>query len=165
MDIKQFFEWQRELDGIKEGRKGILNEKILEKKILALMVITGEIANETSCYKQGVSHKIVSKGKVLEKYIEGLQYIISLGIDFGVDMESHDENIFIVSGDSLTVQFLHIFEAITILKVKKSIEMYRAVLYTYFQLGKLLAFSTKEIEKAYLHKKESIIKSRLVVVK
>ena len=165
MDIKQLFEWQRELDGISKGRKGIYSEKVVEKKILALMVILGEIANETCCCKQGVRHKVTSKGKVLDKYIEGLQYIISLGIDFGVDIETHDENFLIVSCESLTVQFLHIYEALIIVKVKKSHEMYKAALYTYFQLGKLLAFSTKEIEKAYVHKKESIIKSRLVVVK
>ena len=165
MDIKQLFEWQRDLDGIKEGRKGIYVEKVAEKKILALMVILGEMAEETGCYKQGVRHKTISKGKVLDKYIEGLQYIISLGIDFGVDLETYDDNFLIVSCDSLTVQFLHVYEALIIVKVKKSFEMYKAALYTYFQLGKLLAFSTKEVEKAYVHKKESIIKSRLLVVK
>lgn len=165
MDIKQLFEWQRELDGIRDGRKGIYVEKIAEKKILALMVILGEMAKETGCYKQGVRHKTMPKGKVLDKYIEGLQYIISLGIDFGVDLETYDDNFLIVSCDSLTVQFLHVYEALIIVKVKKSFEMYKAALYTYFQLGKLLAFSTKEIEKAYVHKKESIIKSRLLVVK
>ena len=90
-----------------------------------------------------------SREKVISQYVEGIQSILLLGEEFGFKTEwledyAHQK----VSGE-LSNHLMQVLEAIVLLRVKKSVVMYKALFMQYLQLGKLLGVEFEEIAEKF----------------
>jgi dimeric dUTPase (all-alpha-NTP-PPase superfamily) len=83
MNLEKLYEFQSMLDKGMQDRLDVQGKPLLTQKILALQVKLGELANETQCFKFWVSKKSSIRRKVLEKYIDCIYIIFSIGIEKG----------------------------------------------------------------------------------
>lgn len=152
MNFKKLFSMQKELDSHIENNHQIQNENLFDKKILALLVELGELANETRCFKFWSLKPPASKEKIGEEYVDGLHFILSLGLEKGYEIQ---EISILTSGkNDLTEQFLAIYEEVDNFKNSRSFENYGRLFNEFLYLGELLGFSQQDIEQAYIHKNE-----------
>jgi dimeric dUTPase (all-alpha-NTP-PPase superfamily) len=153
MQLEKLFRMQRGLDQHIEEKHGLQNEDLFDRKVLALLVELGELANETRCFKFWSIKPSSEKSVVLEEYVDGIHFILSLGIecgfqnlDYTLDMEP--------STVSATEQFLLIYQEVNKFKDSKNDLDFKTLLQSYLQLGALLGISYEEMEKAYFKKNE-----------
>jgi dimeric dUTPase (all-alpha-NTP-PPase superfamily) len=153
MDLQKLYSLQMQLDTRIETKHGLHGENLVEKKILALLVEIGELANETRCFKFWSLKPSAPQEKVLEEYVDGLHFILSLGIELNfvhiVDkIKKETENY------SLVEQFLRVFQAVNEFQQTKTLDAYKCLFTNYLQLGESLGFTYEQIEQAYVHKNE-----------
>lgn len=152
MDLAKLFRMQRALDEYIETEHGLKEADLFDQKVLALLVEIGELANETRCFKFWSLKKPSEREVILEEFVDGVHFILSLGLTCSLEQEAAVEE-----GEaecSLTEQFLLVYEAVQSFKQKKSVGTYQQLLQEYFILGRLLGFSAEEVEKAYVSKNE-----------
>jgi dimeric dUTPase (all-alpha-NTP-PPase superfamily) len=153
MDLQKLYSMQRQLDEHIETQHGLQGENLVEKKMLALLVEIGELANETRCFKFWSLKPSAPIEKVLEEYVDGLHFILSLGIELNFvhavnKMKKEMENY------SLVEQFLRVFQAVNEFQQEKTFDSYKHLFTTYLQLGDCLGFTSEQIEQAYMMKNE-----------
>ncbi|MFB4165843.1 dUTP diphosphatase [Alteribacillus sp. JSM 102045] len=150
--MKQLFSIQRTLDDRILKEHALKREAIFTDKMLAFQVEVGELANETRCFKYW-SHKPASGQEViLEEYVDGLHFILSLGIDKGWEEAPEQPD---RPDISLSAQFLSVFEAAAALTTDTEKQSYLHLFKEYLKLGAALGFSSEEIEHAYLEKNKT----------
>ncbi|GAB2570037.1 dUTP diphosphatase [Gracilibacillus alcaliphilus] len=149
MNWQPLFEMQKELDQYIVTQHDLQNENVFDKKVLALLVEVGELANETRCFKYWSLKPASEKSVIAEEYVDGIHFILSLGLDLGV--EAYQSKEWDTDQDE-TVLFHQIFQSITQLKAKQSLEAYQELFDTYVSLGQVLGFSPEDIKKAYMDK-------------
>ncbi len=74
---------QQALDSHIEEKHQLQNEDLFTRKTLALLVEIGELANETRCFKFWSVKPASEKQVVLEEFVDGIHFILSLGIECG----------------------------------------------------------------------------------
>lgn len=153
MDFQKLFIMQKGLDEHIETKHELLEENLFERKVLALLVELGELANETRCFKFWSIKPSSPQEIVLEEYVDGVHFILSLGIECGFEQEL-DYSASVKNKESLTEQFLFEFELISRFRASKSLEDYIQLFQAYIHLGELLGFNSRDIEKAYIDKNE-----------
>ena len=113
-----------------------------ENKYFNLMIAMAELVNV-------IDKQEKDREKVILQYVEGIQSILLLGEEFGFKTEwledyAHQK----VSGE-LSNHLMQVLEAIVLLRVKKSVVMYKALFMQYLQLGKLLGVEFEEIAEKF----------------
>ncbi|EKN65050.1 dUTPase [Neobacillus bataviensis LMG 21833] len=153
MQLEKLFKMQAALDTHIEEKHQLKEEDLFERKVLALLVEVGELANETRCFKFWSVRPSSAKEVILEEFVDGIHFILSLGIECGFDRQQMELNV----GESVlgvTEQFLCVYEGITIFQKSKGLDDYRQLFGSYLQLALLLGFQDEEIEQAYFEKNE-----------
>lgn len=74
MDWKKLFDMQKELDTYIETNHNVKQAELLDKKILALLVEVGELANETRCFKFWSKKKPSERDVIIEEYVDGIHF-------------------------------------------------------------------------------------------
>jgi dimeric dUTPase (all-alpha-NTP-PPase superfamily) len=151
MDYSQLFKMQKALDTHIEEKHGLLEADLVDKKILALLVELGELANETRCFKFWSLKESSPKKKILEEYVDGVHFILSLGIELGLENSLEDLQMPDCER-SISEQFLRVFESAVSFKLKKVKETYIDLFKQYILLGEMLGFSQDDIKEAYFEK-------------
>ncbi|HWO98281.1 MAG TPA: dUTP diphosphatase [Bacillus sp. (in: firmicutes)] len=152
MNYEQLFEMQRQLDQHIEEKHGLQQERLVERKVLALLVEVGELANETRCFKFWSVKPPAAKETILEEYVDGIHFLLSLGLELKIE-----EHITIPrekTNHTLTNQFLKVYECISHFQTDMSPDTYIDMFSQYLILGELLGFSAEDIKKAYMSKNE-----------
>ncbi len=153
MDLRELFEMQKGLDEHIAKTHQLQTDSLISRKVLALLVELGELANETRCFKfwsvKGASPKEV----ILEEFVDGVHFILSLGLDCAFDHNVHIEDLVLVE-ENVTNQFLTMYETVHRFSGERTLDAYRHMLESYFVLGKMLGFSSEEIKEAYISKNE-----------
>jgi dimeric dUTPase (all-alpha-NTP-PPase superfamily) len=152
MELTKLYQMQRGLDSHIESNHQLENDHLIEKKILALLVEIGELANETRCFKFWSLKPPAPREIILEEFVDGIHFILSLGLECG--FEQNEFNLEIISSNDLTEQFLTVFSAVNHFKQAQSMENYQKMFGAYLNLAKLLGFSHIDIEQAYISKNE-----------
>lgn len=153
MQLKKLFQMQKTLDSHIEEKHGLQDEDLFTRKVLALLVEVGELANETRCFKFWSIKPASPKNVVLEEFVDGIHFLLSLGIVCGFD----DKEFSLEqgrAGENLTEQFLKVYETISIFKSSKSFEDFLNLFKAYMALAALLSISDEEIQQAYFQKNE-----------
>ncbi|MEH7417193.1 dUTP diphosphatase [Neobacillus drentensis] len=153
MELKKLFQMQKALDSHIEEKHQLENEDLFDRKVLALFVEIGELANETRCFKFWSVKPSSPKDVVLEEFVDGIHFILSLGIECGFDQESitiKDQE----SARTVTEQFLRVYESINQFQKSKAFDDYAGLVESYLKLSSLLGFTNEDIEKAYFSKNE-----------
>jgi len=65
--------------------KNLGNEVLFERKVLVLLVEIGELANQTRCFKFWSKKAVLQKSVILEEFVDGVHFILSIGIELGYD--------------------------------------------------------------------------------
>ncbi|VXB90097.1 dUTPase [Bacillus sp. 349Y] len=151
MDWNQLLNMQNELDRHIESEHGLQDADLVDKKILALLVELGELANETRCFKFWSKKAPSEQEVILEEYVDGIHFILSLGIDIG--NRSIDEPEVLEEGDP-TEEFLKVYSEVNRFSEERSIENLLALFQQFLQLGRVLGFKSEDIFKSYLKKNE-----------
>ncbi|MGP4041636.1 dUTP diphosphatase [Gracilibacillus sp. D59] len=149
MNWQTLFDMQRELDNYILAQHDLKNENVFDKKVLALLVEVGELANETRCFKYWSVKPASEKSVIAEEYVDGIHFILSLGLELGLDQYQSDSH---TDEKDLTALFHEVFHSITDLKEKQTVEAYKQVFDTYLKLGEKLGFTANDIKKAYVDK-------------
>ncbi|AIF43248.1 dUTP diphosphatase [Virgibacillus sp. SK37] len=151
MDWKQLYNMQKELDRYIEEKNNLENKNVFQEKHLALLVELGELANETRCFKFWSQKPRNEKHIILEEYVDGIHFILSLGIENDFYYMSEEKT---APKYTETEQFIKVFQACTQFHSFPTEANYQVMFESYLQLGKLLGFNEKDIQSAYLQKNE-----------
>jgi dimeric dUTPase (all-alpha-NTP-PPase superfamily) len=153
LDLLHLFKLQKELDERILKEHNLEPKKLLKEKMLALLVEVGELANETRCFKYWSNKPSSEREVVLEEYVDGLHFILSIGIDLGVD-----KNFLFYkcsqANKEVVQMFLDVYSKVIRFHDQPSITNYIELFTSYLRLGQALEFSQEEIEQAYLSKNE-----------
>jgi dimeric dUTPase (all-alpha-NTP-PPase superfamily) len=153
MQLERLLEMQKALDRHIEEKHGLLHEDLFNKKVLALLVEIGELANETRCFKFWSVKPSSAKEVILEEFVDGVHFILSLGIECGFVAEQMELKI-PASTLNVTDQFLRVYELVNIFKKAKDLTSYIELFAAYLVLAEQLGFTQREIEQAYFRKNE-----------
>ena len=150
VDLLQLFKLQKELDDRIAKEHDLQPKKLLKEKMLALLVEIGELANETRCFKYWSNKPASEREVILEEYVDGLHFILSIGIDLGIDKTSY--SISVQTNKTQVEIFLDTYAKVIRFTDQPSITNYIELFTSYLRLGQALEFEQEEIEKAYLDK-------------
>ena len=153
MNLKEWFSMQRELDQYIESEHGLQQEDLVERKLLALLVELGELANETRCFKFWSKKPASEHSVVLEEFVDGVHFILSIGLELNFS----DWDIPIVSAEGnedLVQSFLKVFQLVGEVRQNRTAESYEQLMRQYFILGQSLGFSISDVQEAYKMKNE-----------
>lgn len=145
------FSMQKKLDDYIEKNNSLENLDLFEEKILALIVELGELANETRSFKFWSQRKDLQEELILEEYVDGIHFILSLGLEKGYDFT---EEPFSSDNQNLNKQFLLLYDLIIQFKKFPRKDHYKHLFNHYLHLGKLLNISSKQLKDAYIKKNE-----------
>lgn len=177
MNLEKLFEMQRKLDErIEQEHPRQEGEDRLAKKILALQVELGELANEwrgfkywsndqearTKTYKSKLSPSgefyrgIYEANPLLEEYVDCLHFILSIGLDLRMD-EVADELDFEYAGRDIIDCFVDLNSDITDLYYIRENDdlnsyLHESLFSKFIRLGELLGFTWEQVEQAYMKK-------------
>lgn len=155
MNLKELFEVQRKLDErIEQEHPRQDGEDRLGKKILALQVELGELANELPEVFKFWSNKKNNREKALSEYVDGLHFVLSIGVE--LDIEPFEG--WVVSEQStITHQFNEVFYRTGIIDFLNQVSKvdqtdFEVFTAEFLTLGKELGFGWEEVEQAYMSK-------------
>jgi dimeric dUTPase (all-alpha-NTP-PPase superfamily) len=152
MNFVQLFEMQKQLDRHIEEKHNLRQERLIERKILALLVEVGELANETRCFKFWSLKPPAEKETILEEYVDGIHFLLSLGLE--LEVSPHISIPIAETKAALTNQFLNVYECIASFQKNMSQDTYVNLFSQYLILGELLGFSPEDIKQAYAAKND-----------
>lgn len=144
--IDQMFAMQKELDERIAAEHQLQHENTAEKKVLALLVELGELANETRCFKFWSLKPPSKKTVILEEYVDGLHFILSLGLDYGFRPDNSPPR---YKGENPVSGFLAMFEETSSFRRRPSQQRYSVLFFIYIALGESLGLTTEDIQMAY----------------
>jgi len=161
MNLTKLFETQK----ILRDRIGYNEPDRFNKLVLALLVELGKCANEWRGFKfwskdqeprtrvqlfsnsDGTAPDWNTKNPLLEEYVDGLHFVLELGLDRGIDNFKYA----VFTSDTTTQQFLFVYQEISKLSLNFN-HHYRNMFQLYLGLGEMLGFTWEQIEQAYFDK-------------
>lgn len=153
MNWETLFTMQQQLDQRIETEHGLENEDLFRKKVMALLVELGELANETRCFKFWSTKPSKEDEVILEEYVDGLHFILSLGLEkeyrYMGQVEQQE-----TGEDSLTEQFHKVFGEVHLFQESPTEMHYQQLFKMFIDLGVKLGFSEQSIQDAYFQKNE-----------
>ncbi|MGG0720230.1 dUTP diphosphatase [Robertmurraya massiliosenegalensis] len=153
MELKEIFAMQQGLDRHIEQKHQLDDEDLFDRKTLALLVEVGELANETRCFKFWSLKEPSARSVILEEFVDGIHFIVSLGIECGFK-EIEEISAHKLNEHNLTEQFLKVYESVHMFRATKTLAAYKEMFEHYLWLAALLGFSDSEIKEAYISKNE-----------
>ncbi|WP_405103087.1 dUTP diphosphatase [Oceanobacillus sp. FSL H7-0719] len=170
MNLTKLFEKQQELDARILLEKGLVGQDLLDKKILALQVELGELANEWRGFKfwkvdneprtcvinkDGETANQYYTNPLLEEYVDCLHFILSIGNDLKCELEELEPGHFPTISETL----INLIRDPAELKYDVRDGIYEEFIVTYTDmfelflgLGSQLGFTWEQIEQAYFDK-------------
>lgn len=149
--LKTIINLQKELDAKITKTKVLTNNgDILTAKFLALIVEIAEFANEQRCFKYWSSSSASSKKILLEEYIDGFHFIISIANNLNLAVENlvfNEQNY-----QNLNLAFLDLFATTLKLQKEKNITVLQEWFNIYYTIAKLCNFTADDIFNSYLAK-------------
>lgn len=151
MNFHRLFLIQKGLDDRIRQEHGLIGRDLIADKVLALQVELAELANETRCFKYWSKKPPADRDVILEEYVDGLHFVISLGIELGYEYEPTDLQ---AGFGSLTERFTALLALTAVFGQRREVDVYRELFDAIWGLGSGLGFTAAEIEAAYLAKNE-----------
>ncbi len=151
MDWISLFTMQKNLDKYIETNHDLTTRNTFRERCLALLVELGELANETRCFKFWSKKPRSEKKVILEEYVDGIHFILSLGLEKNYYYESKDIE---QSSLSETEQFMLVYEKCLHYKNDPTQQLYNELFTSFLQLGQILGFDEEDIQLAYRKKNE-----------
>jgi dimeric dUTPase (all-alpha-NTP-PPase superfamily) len=154
MNLQKLFEIQKVLDQRIVKEHELENRYLLPEKVLALQVELGELANEWRGFKFWSNKPASPKESILGEYVDGLHFILSIGLELEFDFELPVLAIEPIQCSDITQQFSYLFAADWEIYEPGDGAYYHEGLELFIGLGWMLGFTWEEIEQAYMKKNE-----------
>lgn len=171
MNLEKLFKMQKELDErILDRFPELRNEDLLDKKILALQVELGELAQNWRGFKfwsedqeprtELWDDRLRFHNPLLEEYVDCLHFMLSIGNDFEVNSDDVYIDTDNFSYRNTSENFLAVFYYASNLDESRYQERglrklkidYLRMFYSFIKLGDMLGFTWEQIEQAYFSK-------------
>ena len=149
IDLSKLYIKQGELDQRIADNHHITYATTRERRILALLVEIGEFANTTRCFKYWSNKKSEPQDIVLDEYVDGLHFFLSLGIDINVSKKKYN---YTKKADNLTKQVLETYRLASIFYKNQDEKSYIKAFQAFINIVPLLKVRWTIIEKAYYKK-------------
>lgn len=149
IDLHNLYQKQAELDKRIADNHGITYATTRERRILALLVEIGEFANATRCFKYWSNKSSEPQDIVLDEYVDGLHFFLSLGIDINVSKKAYNHT---KHASDLTEQILEVYRLASIFLKKQDEKSYIKAFQAFINITPLLKVRWSTIEKAYYKK-------------
>ncbi|QKY69630.1 dUTP diphosphatase [Lentibacillus sp. CBA3610] len=151
MNWSSLYTMQKQLDTYIESQYDLSDKDIFREKYLALLVELGELANETRCFKFWSMKPRNKQTIILEEYVDGIHFILSLGLEKGFRYDSEA----VKPGEiDETGQFNRVYDSCISFYREPSDKNYKKLFENYVQLGIVLGFDEQAVKDAYLRKNE-----------
>ena len=149
LDLEKLYSLQAELDEEIAQKHGVSYESTFNRRLLALLVELGELANETRSFKYWSNKKIGDFMRIKDEYADGLHFSLSLGIylkanKFIYQLEKSDKD--------LSLQLLDLYKLAIALKDNYDLGHYYQYMQNFLNLALSLNMSEEDIVDAYLSK-------------
>lgn len=149
IELTPLFALQKELDEEIAASHHVDYESTFSRRVLALLTELGEFANETRCFKYWSFKGPSPKEVILGEYVDGLHFLLSLGIPLGVSEYKH---YFRVSEKDLTKAILQVYADVAKLHEDYTVENYAKAFGDYLNIIPLFDYGEGEVVEAYLKK-------------
>ncbi len=132
---------------IQTAKNEILNTKRINQKILAFLHDLSEVSLESRCYLFWGKEEPINHQQLLEKYLEGLTMLMSIGYELRIDsIKNHTE---IPENLDIYSLFFKIHRSILNVQNQYSSDDYQDAIDDYFTLGFQLGIDIDEIIDNY----------------
>lgn len=149
IDLKELYVAQAKLDKFIQDSHHVSYEETSDKRLLALLVELGELANETRTFKfwslKGPSEKSV----ILDEYADALHFYLSLGIIYGSEKRLYTIN---KKPDTLTEYFIKIYASVTRFQKSRKTIHFEKSLQLFLNLLSALGYKSQDLKEAYFQK-------------
>ena len=149
IDLSNLYLKQAELDQRIADNHHVSYETTRERRILALLVEIGEFANATRWFKYWSNKASEPLDIVLDEYVDGLHFFLSLGIDIKVNKKTYN---YTKHADNLTKQVLETYRLASIFYKNQDEKSYIKAFQAFINIVPLLKVRWNVIEKAYYKK-------------
>lgn len=149
IDLTNLYQKQAELDARIAENHHVSYETTRERRILALLVEIGEFANATRCFKYWSNKPSEAQGIVLDEYVDGLHFFLSLGIDIKTSKKTYNHT---KHADNLTKQILETYRLSSLFYRNQDEKSYIKAFQAFINITILLKVRWSTIEKAYYKK-------------
>lgn len=170
-DLRQLFEvhekmenYIRNASNIDEDALG--RENTFDLRYLALQVKVGELANLTKCYKYAKMKENLPKDKLMTRYIDALQFLLSIGNINDFNIIGFDNILGAKSDASIIKVFSNIYEYINEVRELARRDNYFDALNAYIRLveefvklASHLGFTMDEVSDRYKNAVAEIIQA------
>ncbi len=149
INLEELYSLQKELDLEIAKNHNVTYESTSDKRLLALLVELGEFANETRCFKYWSNKKSSSLDIVLDEYVDGLHFFLSLGIPLNTNKYVYEIKKLDIS---LTNAIINVYNLISKFSNNRNLDNYIAAFSAYLDIISLLEVTSLDIINAYLKK-------------
>ena len=149
IDLSSLYAKQAELDARIAENHHVSYATTRERRILALLVEIGEFANATRCFKYWSNKPSEAQDIVLDEYVDGLHFFLSLGIDIKTRKKTYNHT---KHADNLTKQILEVYRLASIFYKKQDEKNYIKAFQAFLNIPVLLKVRWSTVEKAYYKK-------------
>ena len=149
INLDHLYKKQAELDQRIADNHHVSYATTRPRRTLALLVEIGEFANATRCFKYWSNKPSEQLDIVLDEYVDGLHFFLSLGIDIGVSKKEYNHTKHAIN---LTEQVLEVYRLATIFYKKQDEKSYIKAFQAFINITPLLKVRWSTVEKAYYKK-------------
>lgn len=149
IDLNELFDAQAKLDEEIANKHNITYFTTRNKRILSLFVELGELANSTRCFKYWSNKPSETIERVLDEYVDGLHFFLSLGIDIKTDKKVYH---YTKHKNNLTDQILLTYQALNIFNKKQNEMSFIRAFQCFINIIPLLNVNWPKVKKAYYKK-------------
>ena len=149
IDLSNLYQKQAELDARIAENHNVSYATTRERRILALLVEIGEFANATRCFKYWSNKPSEALDIVLDEYVDGLHFFLSLGIDIKTNKKTYNYTKHV---DNLTKQILETYRLASLFYKNQDEKSYIKAFQSFINIVPLLKVRWATIEKAYYKK-------------
>jgi dimeric dUTPase (all-alpha-NTP-PPase superfamily) len=148
-DLNELKSYQKTLDEAILNKHSLKVEDTIMDRKLALLVELGEFANETRCFKYWSLKESSAKDVLLEEYVDGIHFIVSLANQFDIDLVADFNQVDLTLNELL----LNAYKAISLIEVDNQVHL-ADLLKWYYAIAFKLGFSQADIIDAYMQKNQ-----------
>ena len=146
VNLKELYLLQAELDKEIATIHHVSYESTHSKRLLALIIEIGELANETRCFKYWSLKGPSPKEVIMDEFADGLHFLLSLGIPLNASKFEYD----LVKSDlDLTSQFHQVYQYSLALENHYDLMHYEKAMQAFLNLALSLDMTSEDIISSY----------------
>lgn len=151
INLEELYRLQEDLDVEIAKNHNVSYESTHSKRLLALIVEIGELANETRCFKFWSNKGPSPKERIMDEYADGLHFLLSLGIPLHAKKLEYEMK---KSNEELTLQIHQVYKSCIALLDNYDLVHYETAFQNYLNLALSIDMDANDVIASYKNKLE-----------